>query len=194
MSKSYHLKFAGILLMLFNSQVFAARVTFTPLNIVNPTHCTSNVKVKKTVANCSGTHKSKLVLNYKSKRFGAESGKYKRSYSTTFSNSSARPEDALISFDNGALGTMDCVTTHSCYLSIKGGKQTRSVYVFHLGLWDGKKNIKLSGFWPRKGYIKNIQLWSAEPISNIPLPATAWLFVSGLVGLIGMTQKIRRSA
>ena len=41
------------------------------------------------------------------------------------------------------------------------------------------------------GDVPGIDYITVTPVSNVPLPAAAWLFTSGLVGLVGMSRRSR---
>ena len=197
MNNNFFIKILGIILMTLGTQALAGTFTLKPSSIVNAANCTSgtntNAAVISTVESCSG--QTGLSLLYKSEVGNAvDSGTYKDSYTTTYFNTSTDPEDALITFDKGPLGAMDCMKTYSCWLSVKDGKSSIALYVFSLAGWDGVMDLSLMDFWPKQGAISNIQIWGGAAIAQTPIPAAVWLFGSGFIGLMSLSRKIRVNA
>ena len=84
----------------------------------------------------------------------------------------------------------------ACYLYVKDGNNDPNWYIFEISRWNGTDSIELSGFWPEgvNGSISHVAIFGAEPtdkglIPPVPIPAAAWLFGSGLIGLVGIGRR-----
>lgn len=70
--------------------------------------------------------------------------------------------------------------------------------IIDLFLSLGISSSEATGFIvdPRGGYLVNIQhpssgndaMWSFTQVSDVPVPAVAWLFASALMGLVGIKR------
>ena len=117
----------------------------------------------------------------------SDTGPYANSYTTTFSNSALDPEDALIQLVKDA----DPITCGECYLAVKDGNQTPSLYIF--ALTTGMINsITLTDFWVGNGAISHVEI--VRGISAVPVPAAVWLFGTALIGLVGFGKRKTRVA
>jgi len=127
---------------------------------------------------------------YKQDVGGGETGvDFANSYTTTFDNEPLDPQEATITYDGG-----DSIFCGTCYLLVKDGNQDPSWYLFNLNFWDGTETLNLSNFWPTQGAISHVSIYSAnsgrglEPPA-VPIPASVWLFGSGLLGLVGVARR-----
>jgi hypothetical protein len=133
-------------------------------------------------------------LLYKQDVGGPESGDFASSYETTFSNTPADPEDALIEYISGA-----SITCPECWLLVKDGNQEPAQYLFNIDEWNGTDDIVMTGFWPEQGAISHVSIYSSpgetvdtsdvtvtsdtvdtSDVTVTPEPATLALFGSGL--------------
>lgn len=130
---------------------------------------------------------SDLNLLYKAEVGGSDSGSMAGSYDTIFSNTATDPMDALIQH---IMGTeyLECT---ECYLSIKDGNHSPSLYVFDITSWDGLESISLEGFWPAGGAISNIAIWGGA--TSVPEPSTLAMLGMGLFA-IGLVARRRKQA
>lgn len=99
-------------------------------------------------------------------------------------------QGGTISFVAGSTQALNC--TVSCYLIVKGGQQVPIAYLLDLSIlgWNGEDNLVLQNFWNVvSGSISHVAfLGSTKPpefprFGEVPLPASAWLFISALTGL-----------
>jgi hypothetical protein len=121
---------------------------------------------------------------YKSSVGGAEEGSLAGSYQTTYSNTLSDPSDALIKYTGGcSIGGTDV------WLLVKDGNQKPAWYLFDLDLlgWNGLEDLRLSGFWPRKGAISNVSLYGTW--QQVQEPATLLLLGFGIIGLAAVGRK-----
>ena len=100
-------------------------------------------------------------------------------YTTTFTNSADDPSDATIVWDGG--GFIDC--SEGCYLTVKDGNHSPSLYVFDISDWNGQDSIILTDFWPRGGAISNVAIWGGGGETKLPEPGTLALLGLGLLGM-----------
>lgn len=92
---------------------------------------------------------------YKDDLGESESGSAKPLYSTTYNRDLSRAE---IVWD----ATADNYITGPSYLLVKGGEQEPAWYLFDIASWNGMATLSLSGFWPLKGSISHISIFSAQ--------------------------------
>jgi len=185
--------------VLFGAPTYA--LTLTPASLPQ---CTTNVNSNNTqddeIALCFGGSGSDYSLDYKKDVGGGESGSLSGSYETTFSNTATDPANALIEYISGT--TIACVGSLKCILAVKDGRQTPAQYFFDLFLpqyaWNGMDDIVLTGFWPDKGAISNVSIWShgegtGDDDDDTDLPEPGSLALLGL-GLLGLGMSRRRKA
>ncbi|MDH4106817.1 MAG: PEP-CTERM sorting domain-containing protein [Gammaproteobacteria bacterium] len=127
-----------------------------------------------------------LFEQYKSEVGGADSGPFAGDYVTTYENEPTDPQDATIVWLEGDV--IDC--SEECYLTVKDGNHSPSLYVFDITGWDGMMSIVLTGFWPRGGAISNIAIWSGNDV-RVPEPGSLALLGIGLLGF-GMSRRRTR--
>lgn len=189
---------AAVAILLFASTAArAALVTITPDDCINGSDGSDGCWTTDTTSALDANDiegmvgVTDLVLLYKAEVEGSESGLYASSYDTTFSNSDADPEDALIDYIGG-----DLIACDSCYLVIKDGIHSPAQYIFDLsdlsylslgGEWDGVTSLFVEGFWLDGGAISHIAIFGT--ISEVPLPAAFWLFGTALIGFVGISRR-----
>lgn len=189
---------AALAILLFASTAArAALVTITPDDCIDGSCWTTDTTSALDANDIEGmVGVTDLVLLYKDEVEGSESGLYASSYDTTFSNSAADPEDALIDYIGG-----DSIACDSCYLVIKDGIHSPAQYIFDLsdlsylslggewlgGEWDGVMSLFIDGFWSEGGTISHIAIFGT--ISEVPLPAAFWLFGTALIGFVGISRR-----
>ena len=148
-----------------------------------------------------------LNLLYKSNYDdGSESGTYQDNYSTAYSGD---PNDALITSGVTAAALLgdetliaDIATCAACFLYVKDGSNDPIWYIFDISTWDGVEDLDLTDFWPQGvgedgnplgGAISHVAIFGVEGdkglIPPVPIPAAAWLFGSGLLGLVGVARR-----
>jgi hypothetical protein len=177
---------------LFAAMVTQARAEAIFIDISVPTIAPNDV----TLIGTTGINKSLSVdaledlwdvelgsLLYKSEvDDGDEYGAAAPYYTTTYSDSSNDPANALITWQGPGI-----VSCPACYLLVKGGRATSvSQYLFDLGSWDGQDSIILAGFWPDRGAISHVALFSPA-IAIVPEPASLTLMLLG-IGTVGAAR------
>lgn len=149
--------------------------------------------VKETTATtvCNGTQLAYLELLNNISDFTPQESQ--NSYTSTFYNGAMIIQDNFNASSNNPFGFVSCTTTGSCWKIITNAREHPVNYVFYLGLWDGGANSGLSGLWPRYGTISSLGYTTNLPqVNKVPIPATAWLFLSGFGGIIGLARKFYR--
>lgn len=142
---------------------------------------------------------SDLTQIYKQEVGGGESGDLAASYTTTFSNTSTDPMDALIVYEApGNIPNFD----GSVWLIVKDGNQDPGRYAYDLGAlgWDGIETLELKNFWPDSGAISQVALYGGSsnplippivpPTYNGSEPTTLLLVGLGLLGF-GLNRRKR---
>lgn len=118
----------------------------------------------------------------------SESGVFAGSYKTTFLNDPNDPQDADIEYTGGPVAAAE-------YLLVKDGDQVPAWYLFNLTTidggqpWNGTEILELRGFWPDNGAISHVAFYGER---SIPEPSTMFLLGIGLVGLVGVTKKVKK--
>ena len=108
-------------------------------------------------------------------------------YSTAFTNTASDPSDATITWDGD--GFIDC--SEGCYLAVKDGNHSPSLYVFDISDWNGQDAIIMTGFWPQGGAISNVSIWGGSSDTTLPEPGTLALLGLGLFGM-GLMRRRRQ--
>jgi hypothetical protein len=83
-----------------------------------------------------------------------------------------------------------------CFLLVKDGNHDPFAYLVSIE-WDGSVPLSLVGFWPGGGSISHISIFTGDElpqdfpryIPEVPLPASAWLFLSALGGLTALRKR-----
>lgn len=117
-----------------------------------------------------------------------ESGGFAGNYTTTFSNTSTDPEDALIEWDGGAY------ITDATHLLVKDGNHEPAWYLFLIdGVWDGMESISLENFWPNGGAISHVTIYGGGDSTRVPEPGTLGLLGASLIsfGLIRRRKSLK---
>ena len=112
---------------------------------------------------------------------GTEPGTWFWEYTTEFSNPVGDPSDATISLDQGS------AMNSPGWLLVKDGNNAPVWYLFDISGWDGMMDIVLTGFWPDKGGISNVSIYTA-----VPEPGTLALLGIGLLGAALSTLSRRK--
>ena len=177
------LTLASLLLCGYGVTAQAALITLTPADCTVEVNCWTSTEpsnpslsyIETLVGTTDLTSLYKQDVGKKN-----DAGPYAKSYTTTFSNSPTDPADAAIQLIAG----MDPITCGECYLLVKGGSQTPSLYVFALtGMIE---SITLTGFWPDQGSISHLEI-----VGAVPVPAAVWLFGTALIGFIGLSRRTK---
>jgi PEP-CTERM motif len=121
-----------------------------------------------------------LTLAYKDNVGGAEEGPFATSYETTFSNSPADPQDALIEYISGLF-----IQCPACFLLVKDGDQTPAQYLFDISSWNGTESIELLDFWPDTGAISHIAIYTGQEVRPQPPPTVP---EPGSLALLGVAM------
>jgi hypothetical protein len=97
------------------------------------------------------------------------------SYTTTFSNDSDDPEDALIHYDGGASIGGECI-----FLLVKDGNQSPAWYLFDISDWNGTDDLVLEDFWVGPGAISHVALYAGGEVQVPDGGSTVLLLGLGL--------------
>ncbi len=131
------------------------------------------------------TNDGSLSLLYKGETNDPDSGLFKASYDTIFSNAPGDPADALISFVGGSV-----IACPTCYLAIKDGNHQPSYYFYDLAAWNGTESLVLEDFWPQQGAISHVSIWGASaPRQDVAEPATVALVGLALLAAGAMRRR-----
>jgi hypothetical protein len=133
-----------------------------------------------TILNNAGYGPLTLTELYKQNVGGGESGSYKNSYTTTFSNSAGDPQDADIDY----VGGPSLAGIANLWMYIKDGNHNPAYYLINLsGLgWNGTDPLDIRGFWPQQGAISHITILGGG--NSVPDGGmTVMLLGAGLAGL-----------
>jgi hypothetical protein len=122
---------------------------------------------------------------------GPEFGMLAGSYKTTYTFVSGDPEEAVIKYTGGT------IVGPTAYLLAKDGNAndtnpaTHAWYLYNLTAlgWTGVEDITITGLWPAQGSFSHVTLYGTTPV---PIPAAAWLFGSGMLGLIGVRRRMKK--
>lgn len=141
---------------------------------------------------CAGSDGTEL---YKSNVGGNEVGLFAAAYSTEYFNTPNDPKDATISWVLSGDDFISCAG--GCWLGVKDGASNPAAYGFAITGWDGKSSIFLTDFWPGRGAISNVSIWTGTGggggDDNFDVSAPGTLALAGL-GLIGAAFARRRRA
>ena len=175
---------------------------------VNPGHwseiATSNNPASPTLdelviaAGYSGT----FELLYKAKHAASDNpvngtGQHAAFYETHFNdlNNDNNFESVDIYFrDHYSSNAISC---GDCFLLVKDGKHDPAWYLFDISnWWNGTETLQMVDFWLDRevdgelltgGSISHVAIYGG--VGEVPVPAAAWLFGSGLIGLIAIARR-----
>jgi hypothetical protein len=124
-----------------------------------------------------------------------ESGPFASSYETSFFNTTTDPSDADIVYTSG-----DVISGTAIYLLVWDGQIEEPYwYIFDLlnldlnnddsvdYSWNGTDTLELRGFWPDRGAISHVAIFSDSV--PVPEPTTMLLLGFGLIGLATVGRK-----
>lgn len=119
---------------------------------------------------------------YKDNQGGVEEGTLPGSYDTAYNTDLS---GGTVSYIDGK----SSVACPACFLLVKDGHKEDPVwYLFDIGYWDGKMDIKMQNFWNGNGSISHIAIW-AEGI-NVPEPGVAGLLSIGLLAMLMARRRL----
>jgi hypothetical protein len=120
------------------------------------------------------------ILAYKEDVYPSqESGPFQASYETDFFNTPTDPAGATIRYVSGPK-----IETSEIYLLVKDGNHVPYAYLFDISsLWDGTEDLNLTSFWPQKGAISHVSIYTRGSAQVPDGGMTLMLLGIGLSGL-----------
>jgi hypothetical protein len=178
-------------LVLSMAPTFASAYSLT-YNAGNYTLCAegtenSNEAFVADAATCGGT----TEIYKQNVDDASDTGSFAASYSTAFFNTPSDPADATITYVGGP--SIFCSATEKCLLGIKDGNANPTYYIFDISDWDGTSSIVMTGFWPSKGAISHVSIFSGGDgiVDDDDVPEPATLVGLGLAAA-GFARRRRR--
>ena len=98
-------------------------------------------------------------------------------------------DSSLGAFDSQPALTNGCVVAGGCNV----GAQQGSLDHLAAGSFIGDFDSSPQPFSPNTDQTV-YAAWSQSSVSEVPVPATVWLFSSGLIGLIGARKKLSKTS
>lgn len=116
---------------------------------------------------------------------GTDSGDFAASYRTSFSNPVGDPANATIRYD----GSPDpFISGSTIWLAVKDGNHAPWFYLFDISGWDGTEIIELVGFWPSRGAISHVSIFTGG--SSVPDAGTTLVLMgAGLLAVAGIGRR-----
>ena len=184
MKKLKSLLFGGIITAMLSANAGALLITPTSGFLALAGSDTSQAAIDKVIDSYFLANGLGCVIEevYKQDVGGAERGPYAGSYTTQFFNEPTDPEDATITW----VPETSYINPVCSFLLIKDGKQDPAWYLFDLdgAGWDGMETLDIDGFWPQKGAISHIAIYSGSTVPDgghvVMLFGTALLVIGTL--------------
>lgn len=184
--KLVNMKF--VLLSVLSLFVIEAKaLVLTPADCTSANCVTSDVVSQPSASDIQSYMGTSTILEnlFKTDVGGGDTGAYADSYYTNFYDTANDPSVAVIGYESGDF--IDCT---ECYVTVKDGNNSPSLYIFDISGWDGMELIELLDFWPAQGAISNVAIWGPGSSTTVPEPGTLALLGLGLIGMAFGRKKI----
>ena len=177
------LLFATMLAISYHASAAVVSINYSPAGADHQGNSPNNPNALD-ISNIVGV--AGLTLLFKSDvDGGAEEGTEAVWYDAFFANNG---KDATIkpaySNHHPSGTTIECP---ECFLLVKDGNNDPIWYIFDISDWNGWDELEMTDFWVGNGSISHVAIYGGVP--EVPIPAAAWLFGSGLLGLVGVARR-----